>query len=145
MKRIILILAVMLAAQKLPAQWRTEASPAPLILYTNGLGRISPFSSGQLLEVGYRYTLSASPKGNYAFANWKRVTVYRAVSTTHFPSGPWLITTNTTVFPHGEPIYEARLDFTMPAASMMVETNDSSIISTTKIEGWQANFVRASR
>jgi cyclophilin family peptidyl-prolyl cis-trans isomerase len=43
---------------------------APLTLYMNGLGSISPALNGQLLVVGNDYELTAIPTSGFIFANW---------------------------------------------------------------------------
>ncbi len=44
--------------------------PSPLTLITNGSGRIAGATNGQLLEVGRRYTLTATPASRHLFAGW---------------------------------------------------------------------------
>ena len=43
---------------------------APLALEVRGRGAVTPFAAGQLLEIGRRYTLQATPLAGQVFSNW---------------------------------------------------------------------------
>jgi hypothetical protein len=43
---------------------------APLQLFTNGLGTITPYYSNAWLQVGRNYTLTAVPAAGFGFVNW---------------------------------------------------------------------------
>src|SRR5262249_8217781 len=42
----------------------------PLSLSTNGVGSVTPFPNGKLLEIGKSYMLTATPGKGYVFSNW---------------------------------------------------------------------------
>lgn len=139
MKRIVLILAVMLAVQRLPAQSGTEGPSAPLLLCTNGCGTISPYNNGQMLEVGHNYTLSACPASGFSFDGWRQVTMATTVQVTRYPSDAWEITTNTYVVRRGR-IFVHSLYIIVPAVSVSVSSNGPSVTTVTRTEGWEADF-----
>lgn len=71
MKRIaLIILAVMLTAS-LAGQSYAQGTLAPLYLSTNGDGSITPLQSGQLLEVGQSYNITATPDSGFSFSSWQ--------------------------------------------------------------------------
>ena len=46
------------------------AALATLLVYTNGLGTITPHDNGKLLAIGSNYTNTAVPGKNWIFSNW---------------------------------------------------------------------------
>jgi hypothetical protein len=49
---------------------------APLLLFTNGAGSISPFQGGQLLVVGQNYEMEGVPDSGFGFSSWQPVDVF---------------------------------------------------------------------
>ena len=95
MKTILLLLAAILAVQELPAQTASDIprsvaqdsgdSYAPLMLFTNGGGRIVPYQDGQMLETGRTYVMVAIPSRGFAFSSWQPVVVFTFTEYTHGP------------------------------------------------------------
>jgi hypothetical protein len=152
MKNILLLLAVMLAVQRAPAQMADgsqvspvqdgDASYSPIFLFTNGGGQILTFhfKDGQLLQAGRRYSMVAIPDPGFVFANWQMVSVFSFMEITRTPDGsenPPIVSTVTTPVP--EYFYRPTLDFLMVPEDMIIDDPGVRIVSFSI--GWQANFV----
>jgi hypothetical protein len=140
MKRILVILALLLAARWLPAQGTNAASWAPLLLCTNGCGCIFPFQCGQMLQVGQRYYMGATSMRGYQFASWQQVKKAVEVKTVIYPSGVIVITTNTTVSLTGKYISRAWISFVVEPARVLLRDDHPGTSVITESQGWQANF-----
>jgi hypothetical protein len=152
-KRICLLLALLLVAQRLPAQTqnddhgptfhRRNVSYAPLSLFTTGAGRIVPFEDGQMLQVGRNYVMAAIPQRGYVFANWQPVNVFTETITAVDDNG--VTNTITSMVPSLVPPSSTRqvLRFTMQPEVLI--TNIPGVVTITESSGWQANFVPARR
>ena len=145
MKKTVVLLIVMLAARWLPAQGTTGVTWAPLLLYTNGNGHISPYECGQMLQVGPRYFIRATPTRGCQFVAWQQVKTSVEVKTVIYPSGPVIITTNTTVTPTGKPLNKAWMSFTMEPVTVKLRNDNPGSSVITEQKGWQANFTSSSR
>jgi Divergent InlB B-repeat domain len=114
-----------------------QSTLAPLLLYTNGPGEISPFSSGQLLQVGQTYDLEAAPDPGFLFSSWQSVVVFAI--TQSIPDGAGV--TNTVVSVSVSPVpdytFQADLQFTMQPVEVVLSNTGLTITQGT---GWQANF-----
>jgi hypothetical protein len=144
-----LLLTSILAVQQLPAQpsddnhgsavRASDASYAPLLLYTNGAGRIIPFEDGQMLQVGRRYFMIAIPDRGCVFANWTPVSVF---TTTAIVTNNGVPTVLTNTITSTGPAYTRcpALIFTMQPVEVIEE---NSLLTISVSEGWQANFVPA--
>jgi hypothetical protein len=110
---------------------------APLSLFTTGDGMITPFTDGQMLEVGQDYTMEAVPSLGFAFSSWQPVNII--TFTEIFFDGVNPIT-HTSVLLQPDPVTseEPVLDFTMQPLNVLVDTGTRTVTEGT---GWQANFV----
>jgi len=110
---------------------------APLQVFTNGPGRISPFHAGQMLEVwGTRRMVAISDPG-FAFISWEWVDVF--IKTTRFTNSTGGISTNIE-----KTVTSKQRFYTTPELSFIVqpvfETIHSDVLSTASMYGWRANF-----
>ena len=104
-------------------QSRAQATVAPLFLYTNGSGSISPLSGGQMLTVGQVYDLQANPDPGFLFGSWQPVNVFTITEitlnsdgTTNAPLYPWLAS------PVPDYTLQPALQFTMQAESLILDS-----------------------
>ncbi len=156
MKNILLLLAVILAVQQLPAQVTddihgsvvqdSDVSYAPLSLFTNGAGRIFTLRDGlfllrdgQMLKTGRKYSMVAVPDRGFVFSSWQPVTVFTFIEYTKDPSGTITERTNTDVITTPEYIKDPLLRFTMEPEQVLLDI--PNVRSITQSAGWQANFV----
>lgn len=145
MKNIWITLALTLVA--LPASAQTssgnnKSSPvlqAPLLVFTNGSGRIVPYENGQLLEVGREYVITAVPDAGYAFEGWNAFTLFVIVE--YLADGSVITNTVLSPVPINDQLKTRALRFT--AGQPDVIFDDPGVRTITQIEGWQANFVPA--
>jgi len=110
---------------------------APLLLFTSGSGSVSPFTNGQVLQVGSSYNMEAIPDLGYAFSSWQSVSVSVDTVFTYDGTGFVVSSVTTNVSPQLDYSYDPVLTFTMsPVVELQSfeETIDNSV-------GWQANFV----
>jgi hypothetical protein len=155
MKSIYLLLALILTVQQLPAQTSDDihgfrgknnnASYAPLLLFTNGPGRIYPFQSGRMLQVGREYYMIAIPDRGYVFTNWNEVNVFTITSAEiDFNTSPPTTNFITSTVLSPVPAYTRNplLRFTMEPEQVLYNINGNSL---TESIGWQANFVPLTR
>ena len=110
---------------------------APLEVFTNGPGQISPLHAGQLLEVWQTYSMVASPDAGAAFHNWEYVDVF--IQTTRMTNGAGGVVTNVqkAVTSKNQFFTNSELIFTARPAFVTVH-NDQ--LTTTSAYGWRANF-----
>jgi hypothetical protein len=115
---------------------------APLMLFTNGAGSISPLEDGQLLEVGQSYEMEAIPDSGYEFSSWQPVNVYILTATIDNLPGidpPTYQQISINPSPVFQYIAQSVLDFTMQPVNVIFDNPGST--SLTESYGWQANFV----
>ena len=146
-KSIYLLLGLIMLALPAPAQssgdWLQigKVPYSPLVVLTNGPGRVFPFENGEMLEVGRGYTLTASPDRGCAFKGWNRVNVFTFTEYTFDESGNLVATTNTIVSPTPQIILNPVLEFKMEPEFVLYDVPGTRTI--TQSIGWQANFVAA--
>lgn len=139
------LLAAGLAAQtliegQLQARHSETGEEAPLLVFTNGSGRIAPLHNGQVLEVGREYTMVAIPDPSSAFANWNPVDVFTFRERVVNPDGSSATVTNTVASPIARFSSQPALRFTMQPVQVIF--NDPGVRVITRSLGWQANFDR---
>ena len=110
---------------------------APLEVFTNGPGRISPLYAGQMLEVWQTYNMMATPDPGAAFYNWEYVDVF--IQTTRTTNGVGGVVTNVqkAVTSKNQFFTDSELIFTARPVFVTVH-NDQ--LTTTSAYGWRANF-----
>jgi hypothetical protein len=150
----LLLLTFTLAMQPLPAQTNIDhhgfATPmrdavyAPLLIFTNGPGRIYPFEKGQILQVGERYQMCAVPDRGCVFTNWMKVNVFTLTTITVDEEGHAKAPVISTVLsPIPEYINTPYLNFIMEPESTLYD--NPGVETITESIGWQANFVPVSK
>src|SRR6187455_1031015 len=88
----VIIMLVVATVHITPRSGGQGTAYAPLQVFTNGPGRISPFHAGQMLEVwGTRRMVAISDPG-FAFISWEWVDVF--IKTTRFTNSTGGISTN---------------------------------------------------
>jgi hypothetical protein len=114
-----------------------QGSNAPLPLFINGGGSVSPLTNGEWLVVGQTYHLQAAPDPGFIFSGWQRVNVFTTSTFVVETNG----NTNTviSVVASPAPTYtnQLTLDFVMQPVVLIVDTG---LITITQSSGWQANF-----
>ena len=132
----LIVLVLMVAG--LASRAHSQGNLAPLYVFTNGDGSITPYQSGQMLEAGQTYDLTATPDAGYQFVSWEPVDVF-IITTTNYLNGepifpivsidPLVVATN---------VYGADLEFTMQdVTDITAEGENPNIVQAF---GWQANF-----
>jgi len=149
MKGIWLVLVLTLSAAGVAAQTPNEpqapadqsesAARAPLLLFTNGPGRVAPLHDGQMLEVGRAYTMVAIPDPGCAFTNWNPVVVFTFVEYVYNPAGGFTTVTSTVVSAVPQFSTTPALRFSMEPVQVIL--NDPGVRTITRSVGWQANLV----
>jgi hypothetical protein len=117
-----------------------DVSDAPLSLFINGAGSVSPLQDGQSLEVGQSYTMTAIPDSGSAFSSWQPVNVFTFIEFTYDSNGdpnPPVVSTVLSLVPGYT--YQPALEFTMQ--SVMVIYDQPGLRTITQSSGWQVNFV----
>ena len=142
MKTTLLLLAAVLATEQLPAQDFNDLY-APLMLYTNGDGRVLPFRDGQMLETGRRYSMIAIPSSGFAFSSWQPVVVFTFIEYTYDASHNLVERTSTDVIAEDEYITKPVLRFTMEPEEVLFDV--PNVRTITESFGWQANFAPVDR
>ncbi len=114
---------------------------APLLLFTNGGGKILRAQDGQILQVGRTYMVRAIPDPGYVFVNWNPVLVYTDTESTSLPVD--FSTTSqsvSTVVSQINRFYPRPvLQFTLQPEELLLNAPFRTI---TVESGWQANFVK---
>jgi hypothetical protein len=121
-----------------------EVSYAPLLLLTNGEGKVVPLHDGEMLQVGREFAMTAVASAGFTFTNWEAVDEFTFVINTRDFNGTELPPiTNTIVAPTY--IYSPRpaLKFTMQAPVVFLDI--PGVLTVTFRTGWQANFLQANR
>lgn len=113
-------------------------SHAPLHLFINGAGGVSPLLNGEMLEVGQSYTMTAIPDSGFAFSSWQPVNVFTLTSYSVDVGGG--VSTNISVIASPVPQYISTpsLSFTMQPENLIYDNPGLRTIA--KGSGWQANF-----
>jgi hypothetical protein len=142
MKKFILISLVTLATVCFRHQCNAQGTLAPLYLFTNGAGSITPLQDGQLLEVGQNYEMTAIPDSGFLFSSWQPVNVFALTTAViDYNTGPPTtnLVTSTDLSPVPEYIEQPVLEFTMQPEEVIYNNPGGSTI--TRSSGWQVNFV----
>jgi hypothetical protein len=138
-KKIPLVGGFILMVLCLAQRGYSQGTLAPLYVFTTGDGSVTPYQSGQMLEVGQTYTIMATPAAGYEFSSWQPVNVFIFIQT-NFNGGnpvlPPVESIDESLIPTN--IYGADLEFTMQGM-MLSQEGANPVISETS--GWQANFV----
>lgn len=118
----------------------SQGTLAPLYLYTSGDGSITPYQSGQMLEVGQTYDITAVPDAGYEFSSWQPVDVF-IFTTTNYNNGVPILPPVVSIVPSVEEtnIYVSDLEFTMQ--DVMQVSSEGSDPDIVRAFGWQADFV----
>jgi hypothetical protein len=110
---------------------------APLQVFTNGPGRISPYHAGQMLAAWETYSMVAIPDPGFAFISWEWVDVF--IKTTRTTNNTGGISTNIE-----KTVTSKQQFFTTPELNFVVrpvfENVHSEELSTSSMYGWRANF-----
>jgi hypothetical protein len=110
---------------------------APLELFTNGPGRITPLHAGQMLEVWQTYNMAATPDPGAAFYNWEYVDVFIRTTRVTNDSGGVITNVQTTVTSKNQFFISPELIFTARPVFVAVHSDQ---LTTTSAYGWRANF-----
>ena len=140
MKKFALLLLMMLMTLGFAGQTFSQDTLAPLYLFTTGAGSITPFQSGELLEAGLSYEMTAIPDPGFVFSSWQPVNTIVTTEMTYDSSGSPLPPI-ASLIPSPGTLYsfEPELEFTMQPESVILDV--PSVITITQDSGWQANFV----
>jgi hypothetical protein len=119
----------------------SQGTLAPLYLFTNGDGSITPYQSRQMLEAGQTYDITATPDAGYQFNSWEPVVIFIITQTNYDDTGNPVLPPHSV---HGSMvlatnIYGADLEFTLQ--NVMDITSEGTNPSIIEAFGWQANFV----
>jgi hypothetical protein len=128
--------AIMCLAQQAKAQG--TMSYAPLLLFINGAGGVSPVVNGEMLEVGQSYTMTATPDSGFSFSSWQPVNVFTLTSYIVDIGGGVSTNMSVTASPVPEYINTPSLSFTMQPEDLIY--NNPGVSTITEGRGWQANF-----
>jgi hypothetical protein len=149
MKIIFFLWAAMLTVLPLSAQTAgdrigsfahdNDDSYTPLMLFTNGNGRILPFRDGQMLETGRTYFMAAIPDRGYAFSSWQPIVIFTFIEYTRGPSGNLVERTSEDTVPEAQYTPDPILRFTMQPEQVLFDI--PNVRTVTQSFGWQANFV----
>ena len=134
-----LILATVCSASQSHAQ---GVLYAPLLLFTNGAGNVSPLQIGQSLEVGQSYEMEAIPDDGYVFSSWQPVNVFTSTLITFDGNGnpnPPIISNVESLVP--DYTEQSALEFIMQPVMAIIDQPNNTI---TESSGWRANFVPVS-
>ena len=138
MNRLASLIIVVLAAACLACRSSGQVTNyAPLEVFTNGPGRISPLHAGQLLEVWQTYSMEAIPDAGFAFYNWEWVDVF--IETTRITNGSGGVVTNVQKTVTSKNRFFNRPELIFIARPVLVEVL-SDQLTTTSAYGWRANF-----
>ena len=76
MKSFLLITLATLTAASSATRTFAQGTNAPLALFINGGGSVSPLTNGELLQVGQSYNMVATPHAGFVFNSWQPVNVF---------------------------------------------------------------------
>ena len=135
----LITLGIVIAAAS-PVQTFAQTTNAPLSLFINGGGSVSPLTNGESLVVGQNYNMVAIPAAGFAFSSWQPGTVFTFTEITLDQNGNPNPPVVSVVF-SPVPIFtnEASLDFVMQPVVVIYDVPGVSTV--TRGSGWQANFV----
>ncbi|MEI9960947.1 MAG: hypothetical protein WDM76_07375 [Limisphaerales bacterium] len=108
---------------------------APLFVFTNGSGTISPFQYGQLLNVGQSYDLTAIPNSGFVFSTWQPVNVFTITTALTNNNGDTLLISSLNTSPVPTYTTEPVLNFIMQPEVVIVA---NPLLTITGSSGWQA-------
>lgn len=113
-------------------------SYAPLHLFINGAGGVSPLLDEGMLVVGQSYTMTAIPDSGFAFSSWQPVNVFTFTSYIVDVGGG--VSTNISVIASPVPQYinTPSLSFTMQPENLIYD--NPGLRTITEGSGWQVNF-----
>jgi hypothetical protein len=138
MKNPNLVLLLTLTTGCCVCQGYGQGSLAPLYVFTNGFGSITPLQYGQLLEVGQSYEMTALPDSGFVFSSWQMANVFVDTEITMSASGS--LVTNTFVTPSLLPSFTDTSTLTFTVAAIQVIFSDPGVRTISLNTGWQANF-----
>ena len=135
------VICLTLASACFAFQTFAQETLAPLYLFTNGIGSITPLQNGQMVDVGQSYEMTALPDSDYAFSSWQPVNVFVLTTVeidynTDPPTTNVITQTATSLVP--EYTEEPVLEFTMQQENVLYDSGGNSLV---EYSGWQANFV----
>lgn len=133
------ISTVTLAIMCLARLSHAQGTFAPLYLFTNGGGSMTPLQNGQLLQVGQTYDMTAIPDSGFAFSSWQPVNVFTFTEFIINPSGDTNFVVSVTASPVPEYTSQPMLEFTMQPVAVIYD--NPGVRTITEGTGWQANFV----
>lgn len=109
-----------------------------LPLYINGAGSVSPYTNGELLEVGATYTMKASAGPGFVFSGWHTVNVFTFTSFTIDLQG----NTNTvvTMVPPVGPTYTNQPSLSFVLQPVVGIFDNPGVSTITRSSGWLASF-----
>ena len=113
-------------------------SYAPLHLFINGAGGVSPLLDEGMLVVGQSYIMTAIPDSGFSFSSWQPVNVFTLTSFIVDVGGG--VFTNVSVIASRVPQYinTPSLSFTMQPENLIVD--NPGLFTITEGSGWQVNF-----
>jgi hypothetical protein len=133
----LIILATVIAASN-SALSQAQDTTAPLYLFINGAGKVSPLTNGEFLTIGQSYNMSAIPCSGFAFSSWQPVDVFTFTNFVVDANG----NTNAavSVVPSPIPTFTSQpsLNFTMEPVEVVYD--NPGVLTVTRSTGWQANF-----
>jgi hypothetical protein len=138
MKRFAAIITVVLAAACFAHRSGGQGTEyAPLEIFTNGPGRISPLHAGQMLEVWRTYSMEAIPDSGFTFHSWESVDVF--IQNTLITNGSGGVFTNVQKTVTSRNQFFTRPELIFKARPILVSVH-SNQLATTSAYGWRANF-----
>ena len=140
MKKIVMLLAVILAVQCVSAQ-----GTVPLTLLVNGMGKVYPLTDGQMLRPYRQYTMTAIPDRGNVFSNWQKVVVFTDIEYPNPATGSHEIFSNSAVVPMGTYSKNRTLIFRLVPGDYTVLFDIPNVRVLTQSTGWQANFTSRDR
>ena len=135
----LITLGVVIAAAS-PARTFAQTTNAPLSLFINSGGSVSPLTNGESLVVGQTYNMVATPDAGFVFTGWQPGAVFAFTEVTLDPYENPNPPVSSVVF-SPVPIYtnQASLDFVMQPVVVIYDV--PGVRTVTRGAGWQANFV----
>jgi hypothetical protein len=113
-------------------------SYAPLHLFIDGAGEVSPLLDGEMLEVGRSYTMTAIPDTDFSFSSWQPVNVFTFTSFIVDVGGGVITNMSVIASPVPEYINTPSLSFNMQPEDLIYD--NPGVSTMTEGRGWQANF-----
>jgi hypothetical protein len=107
-------------------------------LYINGGGSVSPYTNGELLEVGATYNMTASAGAGFSFSGWHPVKVFTFTSFIIDPQGNTNI--DVSVVPSVSPTVTNQPSLNFVMQPVVVISDNPGVMTITQSSGWQANF-----